>query len=157
MSTLKMLVVLGLAVTSTVIIAQGKSNFSGTWKCDAKRSTDCNADTVIVKHTGDTVAVQGPGEKAVVQTYKLDGTETTLDPAQEVGFTGRKLPQSKATGRWEGATIVMETRGLEENPRISKSVWRLSADGKELTIESTRSGRTGDGKGKTVWTKAGSY
>jgi hypothetical protein len=108
---------------------------------------------VVIKHTGDTLAVSRAEAKAVVQTFRLDGTETTNDPAQEIGLKGGKLPQSKATARWEGETVVVETRTLEDKPRVRKSVWRLTPDGKELTIEGT--GPDG-GPTKIVYTKAGS-
>ena len=156
MSRLKLLSVVVLAAVPMLTAAQARPNFTGTWKCDAKRSTACNTDTIVVKHSGDTMTVQSPVEKSVVQSYKLDGTEPTNDPAQETGFTGRKLPQSKATARWEGSTIVTEFRTMEEPPVIGRSVWRLSPDGKELTIEGMRSGRGGERNTKTVYAKSGS-
>jgi hypothetical protein len=152
MNAMKISTAVVLAALPVIVAAQAKPNFSGTWNCDEKRSTNCLSAAIVIKHTGDTLAVNRAEAKAVVQTFRLDGTETTNDPAQETGFRGGKLPQSKATARWDGNAVVVETRSLEEKPRIGKSVWRLSPDGNELVIEGTRP----DGVAtKIVYTKAG--
>ena len=153
MKVLKVVLLAVLVGVPLVTMAQSKPNFSGTWNCDQKRSTNCLSAGVVIKHTGETLAVSRAEAKAVVQTFRLDGTETTNEPAQEIGLRGGKLPQSQATARWDGNTVIIETRTLEDKPRIRQSVWRLSADGKELTIE----GAGPDGSPtKNVYMKAGS-
>lgn len=79
-----------------------------------------------------------------------------MDPAQETGYTGRKLPEAKSTARWDGDAIVMEMRTMEAPPIIGKTMMRLSADGKELFVEGTRSGRGIERTTKNVYTKTGS-
>ena len=153
MNRLTLLSVVVVVALPTLVAAQPKPNFSGTWKCDTSRTTggSCTTDAIVIKHSGDTITVQSVQPSPIVQTYKLDGTETTNDPAQKLGNSGRPLGQLKVTGRWEGTAAVIETRTLEEPPRVTKSTWRLSADGKELVIDSDRGGR-----GTVVWIKAGS-
>lgn len=138
--------------------AQSKPNFTGTWKCDPSRTSNgsCTSDAIVIKHSGDTLTAHRLEPSPVVQTFKLDGTETTNDPAQKLGFSGRPLPQTKATGRWEGAAAVIEMRTLEEPARLTKQTWRLNADGKELVIESERSGPGAPAPNKVTWVKAGS-
>ena len=123
----KLLSVLALAVIPVLAETQGRPNFSGTWNCDAARSVACPSDTLIVKHSGETLTVQGPGEKTVVQTYKLNGTETINEPAQEVGITGRRLPQSKVTARWDSATDCdrnPKPRGQSESRQVGVATQR---------------------------------
>jgi hypothetical protein len=151
---LRLLSVVVLISLPMLSAAQSRPDFTGTWKCDVGRSLNCFTDTIVITHTGDTLTMQRAGEKAVVQSFRLNGTETINDPAQEIGVTSRKLAQLKSTSRWEGSTIVTESESIEDSPIVMKSVLSLSADGKELTIESARAGRMGTTK--TVYTKTAS-
>ena len=139
MRTLTAAIMLTLWVMTPLAGAQARPNFSGTWKCDVTRSWNCGQATVIIEHRGDLLTIRRDEPDAVVQTIRLDGTETVNEPMQKFGFTGRELPRSSAAGRWEGATLAIETRTIDDAPVVRKEVWTLNPDGRELIIGATRS------------------
>jgi len=81
-------------------------------------------------------------------TYKLDGSEQTVDlPAR-----GGTQP-AKVKARWDdsGKKLVIETtREVNGNSVTTREERSLSADGKEMTVET----KTGDQTRKTVFTKS---
>jgi hypothetical protein len=142
-----------MSTASTLVVGQARSDFTGTWQCDEKRSTLCPAATVVVTQTNETLSLATPRGKAFSQTYRLDGRETVLDAVEDT--TGRKLPAISATTEWDGSSLVMNLRTLDEPPIESRSVWRLSADGNEWTVETTQ--LSGGGRIiKHVYVKTGS-
>ena len=118
---------------AALLAAQAHPDFTGTWECDLKRSTVCPPfTTLIVKQTADTISMGGPDKPAEV--YKLN-SETVLDAT--VNARGEKYPAVRTTSKWEGSSLVMYNRPLDTPSDESKTVWRLSADGRELVLETT--------------------
>ena len=82
-------------------------------------------------------------------TYKLDGTES-------VNTTGRG--ESKSKVRFEGGSLIIETTSTfngQNGPvtTSSKEVRTLSADGKVMTITTTRQTPNGETTTKQVYDK----
>jgi len=155
------LVALVLAAAIAGVMAQGKTNFSGTWKRDAERSDAPamgrggrggmaeDARTVTQTATELTVEIKR-GENVQKLVYKLDGSESV----NQVGRGG----EVRSKARWDGAKLVIDSTqtmsmGGNEMTITTKEVWELAADG-TLTITTTRSTPQGERTTKSVYTKA---
>lgn len=110
---------------------QTKPDFSGTWHMDPARS-DSAAQTEPI----------GPVTLVITQTAKDIRVETTTNrgtTAQVYQFvaTGKTPEADIGTARWSGDRLffdaVREVRG--QSVTMQQSRW-LSADGKEMTVES---------------------
>ena len=132
-----------LALT-TVAFAQ-KPDFSGTWAPDPAAAPAGGGGgqrgggmgPMVVKQTADTLTVeQTRGENKVVQTYKLDGTESEN---KMMGRGGEMV--TKSTAKWDGSKLVISTQraGQDGNMMTTTQTWSL--EGGNLTIE--RPGRDG--------------
>jgi hypothetical protein len=148
--------VLLLAMMSAVVLpfaarprAQSKTDFSGTWTLDAARSDapmgrggrggGGAAGPVEIKQTAATIVI-GPA------TYKLDGSESVNQ-----GRGG----EVKSKAHWDGAKLVIETtRDFQGTPITSKEVRSLSADGKDMIVETSISTPQGDRNTKQTYTKS---
>jgi len=148
--------VLLMATLAAVIIpfaarAQTKADFSGTWTLDAAKSDPPPqgrggggggrgpAGPLEIKQTAAEITI-GPA------TYKLDGSESINE-----GRGG----QAKSKAHWDGAKLVIETaRDFQGMAITSKEVRSLSADGKEMTVETAISTPQGDQNRKQVYTKS---
>ena len=132
-------VVMALAVAGFAL-AQAKPDFSGTWA----PKVDANAPAPPAGGGGRGGGMAGPmtikqsgAELAITRgqntsTYKLDGTES-------INKTQRG--ESKSTAKFDGAKLVIKTTMEGPNgPTETTATWSLSADGKELTIETVRAG-----------------
>ena len=72
-----------------ITAAMSKTDFSGAWVLDKNRSFSNPAgleQTLNVVHTGDqikldTKVVTARGEQAIIETYTLDGKETSFTPS----------------------------------------------------------------------------
>ena len=152
------------------VLAQAKTDFSGTWTFDEAKSDPAPAragggggggggrgggrggapaTAMTIKQTAgelsmDRTTAQGP--QAAV--YKLDGTEST-------NTIGAGPATSKAM--WDGARLVITTtqtvqgRGGEVTI-TSKEIYSVS--GNILTIETTRTTPAGDQTRKLIYTKS---
>jgi hypothetical protein len=110
--------------------AQGKPDFSGTWKMDPTRSESAVQSEPIGPIT--LVIAQTPGEVRIettrtrgtsIVTYKLDGSEI-------------KIPGGTAKTHWDGSMLVTEAvRDVQGQTVTTKETRRLSADGKEMLVE----------------------
>ncbi len=155
------LIVCVLAAAVAGVMAQGQTNFSGTWTRDAARSDAPamgrggrggmaeNARTVTQTATELTVEIKR-GESVQKLVYKLDGSES-VNPAGRGG-------EVRSKAHWEGAKLVIDSTqtmsmGGTEMTITSKEVWELAADG-TLTITTTRSTPQGERTIKSVYTKA---
>jgi hypothetical protein len=150
--------VLSLALAAALIVpfvakAQAKPDFSGTWTLDTAKSDPAPAG----RGGGGrgmaagpvTIAQTAANIKIGDATYKLDGSESIN---QQQGRGGPMEVKSKA--RWEGNTIVIEsTRDFGGMSITSKEVRSLSADGKEMTVQTTTATPQGENSRKTVYTK----
>jgi hypothetical protein len=160
--------VLTAALVAALVIpfplrAQGKPDFSGTWTLDQAKSDPAPAGRAGGGGGGGRGAGGGGGRGAGgpvmikqtatditigMNTYKLDGSETTI--------AGGRGGDAKAKATWDGAKLVITTsRDVQGTAITMKDVRSLSADGKEMTVESTTTGLPqGGGTRKTVYTKS---
>ena len=155
--------VTALAVVLAVgVMAQGKTDFSGTWKRDATRSdapqmgrggagggAPAGDVTMTIAQTASDITIERKmGETAMKSVYKLDGSES-VNPGARGGDV-------KSKAKWEGATIVIESTqtmsmGGNEMTITSKEIWSL-ADG-AITVVATRTTPRGEMTTKTVYVK----
>jgi hypothetical protein len=140
-----------LAFAAAVILpfsarAQTKTDFSGTWTLDAAKSDAPGGrggrgpqGPVTIKQTASDITI---GQA----TYKLDGSESV----NQMQGRGGATVEAKSKARWDGAKLVIETtRDMGGNTVTSTETRSLSADGTEMTVETSFNGNTR----KTVFTK----
>jgi hypothetical protein len=113
--------------------------------------------TLVIKQSASDIAVKrtmvfGGGEPRETDTkYTLDGKEATVP-----GMMGREM---KATAKVEGEKIVIDSKGTFQTPQgdtrevSTHEEYTLSADGKTLTITTTRPTPQGDRTSKQVFNK----
>lgn len=146
--------------------AQGKADFTGTWKLNVEKSDPmgggpggggggmgagmAGAITTITQ-TGAklTIEVKIADQAARVANYNLDGTES-------VNTTQRGESKSKVA--WDGASLVITSESSFNGPNgamttTSKAVRTLSADGKTMTVTTTRQTPNGETTTKQVYDK----
>ena len=155
--------VLAVAIT-TLVFAQGKPDFSGTWVLDtansdlgrgspAGKQMPMRTVTLVLKQTSDTLTIQRTvGEQKETALYKLDGSVST-----------NKLPsgnESKSTAKWVGATLAIKTTAEISNPEDGAKIKTemtdvriLSADGQVMTVVVTRQTPRGEVKQTLVYNK----
>lgn len=148
-------------------MGQGKvqmDRFAGTWVLDVSKSEGLPQgveETMTVKQEKDKFAVEAKmksprGERTMNMDFAADG--------KEGAFTLRMGPNEmtgKRTAKWsdDGSALeVTETADVPTPDGGTASVknwrkWTLSADGKTLTAEETRTGPRGEQKSKRVYTK----
>jgi hypothetical protein len=145
-------------------LAQGKADFSGAWKMNVEKSDPMgggggggggggamrDAVTTITQTATELTIVTKFGENSRTITYKLDGSES-VNPGMRGGETKSKV-------KWDGASLVIESVSNVTGPNgdmqvTSKEVRSLSADGKTMTVVSTRQGQNGETTRKTVFDK----
>jgi hypothetical protein len=139
-----------LAFAAAVVLpfsarAQTKTDFSGTWTLDATKS-DAPGGRGGRGPQGPVTIKQTPTEITIGQaTYKLDGSESVNQMQGRGGMT-----EAKSKAHWDGTKLVIETtRDIGGNTVTSTETRSLSADGKEMTVETSFNGNTR----KTVFTK----
>ena len=144
-------------------LAQGKADFSGSWKMNVEKSDPMgggggggggggmmrDAVTTITQTATELTIVTKVGENTRTATYKLDGSESV-----NAGMRG----ETKSKAKWDGASLVIENVSNVTGPNgdmqvTSKDVRSLSADGKTMTVVSTRQGQNGETTRKTVYDK----
>jgi hypothetical protein len=151
--------VLSLALAAALVVpfiaqAQAKPDFSGTWTLDAAKSDPAPAGRggggggrgggaagpVTIKQSATDITIG-------MNTFKLDGSETEIQ--------GRGGVQ-KAKATWDGAKLVITTNiDMQGTAITSTAVRSLSADGKEMTVETTTTGGPAPaGTRKQVYTKS---
>ena len=125
--------------------AQMKTDFSGTWTLDATKS-DAPGGRGGRGPQGPVTIKQTASEIVIGQaTYKLDGSESVNQLQGRGGMT-----EAKSKAHWDGTKLVIETtRDIGGNSVTSTETRSLSADGKEMTVETSFNGNTR----KTVFTK----
>jgi hypothetical protein len=159
---LLLLVVAAMAVPA-VARAQAHPDFAGTWTLDpAKSDPPPQRGGGGGGGGGRGGGGRGGGPVAIMMmpaglmigdvTYKLDGSEQTVQ------LQGRGGPQpAKVKARWDdsGKKLLIETtREVNGNSVTTKEERSLSADGKEMTVETTTNTPNGEQKRKTVFTKS---
>ncbi len=149
-----------LFVMGTSVTAAQTVDFSGTWALDKSRSEGLPAgmdQTMTVKQTGDRVDVEtnvqsDQGEREIKDQFILDGKETEFTPAENT--KGNRA--SKWSDDGKGFDVIEEAtieRGAGPEEFKVMRHWRLSDDGKTLTIEMSFDEPGGPGKSKRVFVK----
>jgi hypothetical protein len=142
-------------------LAQAKADFSGAWKMNVEKSDPMGGGggggggmrdgvTTITQTATELTIVTKFGENSRTVTYKLDGSES-VNPGMRGGET-------KSKAKWDGASLVIESVSNVTGPNgdmqvTSKEVRSLSADGKTMTVVTTRQGQNGETTRKTVYDK----
>jgi hypothetical protein len=153
-----------IVAIATIVFAQGKPDFSGTWVLDAAKSDlgqmsasakkmPMRTVTLVLKQTSDMLTIQRiVGEQKETAVFKLDGSETT-----------NKLPggnEAKSTVKWVGSTLVGKTTAKIKvddaqggvNTEMT-DVRSLSANGQVMTLVVTRQTPRGEVKQTLVYNK----
>jgi hypothetical protein len=124
-------------------------DFSGTWVLNAEKSAAANpapaggggggggrggggGGEMTIKMTATELSItRNMGGNEMVTAYKLDGKENTMN-------TGRG--DVKYTATLKGETVVVESSqmGRDGTPTPMKTEYSISADGKTLTVATTR-------------------
>jgi hypothetical protein len=158
-----------VAILSLTHFAAGaateKPNFSGTWELDAKKSEgvpDGMIQVLTIKQVDDRIDVEiktsGPqGDRTLPDAYVVNGKEAEFKPAI---VSGGNAKGGKRVSTWakDGAGFDVQEQAAIEGPEGADEVkgtrtWRLSADGKVLTIEMDMAGKTGPIKSKRVFNR----
>ena len=146
---------------ATMAFAQAKPDFSGTWTPDQASAPaggggggqgggrGMGAGPMTVKQDATTLTItRTMGENQVVQTYKLDGTESVNKMSMGRGENAREV-ETKSTAKWDGNKLTITTKqaGQDGTERTSSQTWSL--EGGNLVVDSTRTER----EGSTMTTK----
>src|ERR1035441_684814 len=131
-------ILIALAILALAALpAFAKPNFTGDWKLNASKSTfgqmpAPDSMTYKVTHadpklSNATKQSSQMGEFEMQMSYTTDGKESTNQ-----GFGGGT---NKSVVKWDGDTLVIETKGqFGDNEFSMTQKWTLSADGKTLNI-----------------------
>lgn len=164
------LVVVGLLAATAQ--AQDKPNFSGTWKLDPSQSQmgggmggraggggarpagGMAAQEVTITQEGNILrlTMMVMGEPRTL-TYGIGG-----GPSTNAATMGRMGGESVTTTTWDGNTLVTAGTTNVTTPQGAMSIQMrevrtLSADGKTMTVETTRTTPRGENTTKLVYTK----
>jgi hypothetical protein len=140
-------------LTSTIKAAE--PNLAGEWKLNLVKSDYGKFPTPIsvtrkIDHAGSkliftTTQKGAQGEVTSKLGYTTDGKESVNEVAGG---------QSKGTAQWIGGMLVIESsREFQGATLKQKEIWRLSSDGKVLTIDSHVSIPNGEFDVKQVFDK----
>ena len=160
-----LLVAATAAAQGGVKVAVGDVNgFAGTWVLDAAKSEGVMQgaeETMTVKQDGNKFEVESKlksprGERTVNMSFAADG--------KEGDFTARMMQneiKGKRTAKWGADSKTLELTEKADFPTPDGGTanvqtwrkWTLSADGKTLTSEETRTSPRGEQKSKRVYNK----
>ena len=155
---------MALLLVAANAAAQTKPNFGGTWVLDASKSEG------IMQGVEETLTVKQDGEKFVIESkMKSPRGERTMNmdfaaDGKEGDFTMRMREngtKGKRTAKWaaDGSALeITETADVQTPDGGTASIknwrkWTISADGKTLTAEETRTSPRGEQKSKRVYAK----
>ena len=151
------------------LVAQGKPDFSGSWKLNADKSDPApqtggggggqrpggggmgRATELTITQTATKITIdQKMGDRSRTVSYNLDGSESK-NP-------GMRDNEMVTKSHWDGTTLVTEGDNTVKSPMgemniKSKELRTLSADGKEMTVVSTVISPRGENTRKTVYDK----
>jgi hypothetical protein len=131
-----------LALAGSVLVAQDKPNFVGTWKLPADAQPEpFIPPQMVVALDGKTMTVVATGQMGEFKTtYNMDGTEAK-SPIQ---FNGDTIDRTTKAA-WDGNKLVMTViANFNGQSFETKTVWSLGADG-ALQVELTRPDFQGGG------------
>ena len=140
-----LLLAIGLCLVAVVVAAP---DFSGTWAVNAEKTAAANpaagggggggrgggggAAEMTIKMTATEMSItRTMGGNAMETKYVLDGKENTVN-------TGRG--DMKYTANWKGDVLEINgsQAGRDGTPTPTKTEYAMSADGKTLTVTTTR-------------------
>ena len=123
------LLAVGLALAGSVLIAQDKPNFVGTWKLPADAQAEpFTPPQMVVALDGKTMTVVATSQMGEFKTtYNMDETEAK-SPIQ---FNGDTIDRTTKAA-WDGNKLVITTKFGENN---QTQTWSL--DGGVLTVDRT--------------------
>lgn len=145
--------------------AEPHPDFSGEWQLVPEKSSGLPSgmtQVMTVKQAGERIDVQvklgGSGnERTVSDAYIVNGKEADFTPAVMEGGTpkgGKRVSSWQTGGAGFDVTEEATIESLEGTDVVrGKRTWRLSADGRELTIEIDLQGDQGEIKSKRVFVK----
>ena len=147
-------------------IVAAKADFSGIWTLDAGKSEGLPPglmQTMTVTQKGDRVEIETKSkvregqERVGKDAYILDGKESDFTMPGRGGGAKKAKRTSKWTDDGNGFDVTEESvlnapDGGEATVR-AKRRWRLSADGKTLTIEMEMENPRGTSKSRRVFVK----
>ena len=161
------------ALTALLLVAsvagaqqpKAKKNFAGTWVLDAAKSEGLMMpgleQTMTVKQDGDKFENESKlktqrGERTMNESFTADGKEGEFTMRMRQNET-----KGKRTVKWssDGTSVeVNEAADIQTPDGGTASIkttrkWSLSADGKTLTIEESRTSPRGEQKSKRVFNK----
>ena len=147
MKRLISLVSVCVAVVCSVVAAQEKPSFVGTWKLTSDAADPFTAPQVVVAQDAKTLTLTASSQMGEFKTtFNLDGT-----PAKSpLDFQGNTIDRTTKLA-WDGNKMVLTTTSDFGGTAFeTKAVWSLGADG-ALQVETTRPDFQGGGP---VTTKA---
>lgn len=126
---------------ATMAFAQAKPDFSGTWTPDQAAAPagggggggrGMGGGPMTIKQDATTLTItRTMGENQVVQTYKLDGTESEN---KTMGRGGEVV--TKSTAKWDGSKLVITTQRPGQDGAMMSQAQTYSLEGGNLVIES---------------------
>ncbi len=144
-----------LIAFAALSFAQGKPNFSGTWKLNTSKSDfgvlpGPDSRTDVIEHADPALTVhvtaatqQGPQNYTV--NFTTDGKEATNSFGPN---------PAKSTASWDGSNLLINTNLKFNDQDVAiKSVWTLSPDGKTLTQNIHLASAMGETDQKVVYDK----
>jgi hypothetical protein len=117
------------------LVAQGKTNFSGTWKLNVSKSDfgplpGPTSRVDVIEHKDPalkvtTTAETAQGNQSFTSNFTTDGKEVV----------NKRGPQElKSILTWDGSKLVVNSKlNMNDQDIAIKAVWSLSADGNTLT------------------------
>lgn len=171
--TLLLTVALALVASAGLALAQGPTDFSGTWTMDREKSDPpptmgsgagpgpgggmgggMGNVTLVVTQTATHLTIERKTDAGSTKTvYALDGSEST-----NPGMRGGKV---KSRSTWDGGALVTEstqtmTTPMGEMTIQSKEVRTVSPDGSSIIVWTTTTTPRGTNTRKTVFTRQAS-
>jgi hypothetical protein len=129
-------IVLPLIVAGALAQGQSKPNLNGVWKMDPARS-DFSAGPVSESRL-DKISLDGVNLKDTITQKLRHRDESTYDMIYTID--GKECTNHvngnlvKATVRWEGAELVIDSKVFALRHADIEDRWSLSADGKTITL-----------------------
>ena len=144
-----------IALSVVSVLAQQKTDFSGTWKLNVAKSEfgilpppESRTDVITHKEPvlSDSVTLSGAeGKQQFVAKYTTDGKDA-------VNMIGPL--EVKSTIKWVGNSLAMTSKFVYEGTDVvGESNWSLSADGKTLTVSTHYASSLGEIDQKFVFEK----
>jgi len=113
------LLIVALALGVSAAWAQGKPDFSGTWKLSGTTPPNypgsagwgVPSPTLVVKQTPTELTIQGGqyGSNPMSVVYKLDGTDTIWEAPSMTQSGSSAIVKWRTKARWEGNKLILFT------------------------------------------------